>query len=429
MSESRTKQASRVPRSCSEPLPPESKLTLPEVLQDARQSLHELVLSKGLEVFAKMLEDDRTALCGPKHRPQGDRVAYRYGHDEGQQVLGGRKVRLRKPRVRSVTGRELELPTWREMNQEDPLNQRVIEQMLVGVSTRNYGRSLEPLPAAVPITGTSRSAVSRHFVASTRSQVEKFLSRRLDDLDLPVIMLDGTGMGEHVLVVALGIDAKGHKHVLGVTEGSTESEQVCRGLLRNLIERGLTVERARLFVIDGGKGLRKAIRETFGDWALIQRCQVHKLRNVVEQLPQGKRTWVRAAMNRAWLQPTAAGARSKLRELAAQLAEQHPSAARSILEGLDETLTVIGLGLGSTLAKTMRSTNPIENLQGTLKRVARNVKRWRGGSMALRWAVSGLLEAQKRFRRVKGYREMPQLIAALEATVRCEAVDTKAKIA
>jgi transposase-like protein len=399
------------------------------VLQDARQSLHELVLSKGLEVFAKMLEDDRTALCGPKHRPQGDRVAYRYGHDEGQQVLGGRKVRLRKPRVRSVTGRELELPTWREMNQEDPLNQRVIEQMLVGVSTRNYGRSLEPLPTAVPITGTSRSAVSRHFVASTRSQVEKFLSRRLDDLDLPVIMLDGTGMGEHVLVVALGIDAKGHKHVLGVTEGSTESEQVCRGLLRNLIERGLTVERARLFVIDGGKGLRKAIRETFGDWALIQRCQVHKLRNVVEQLPQGKRTWVRAAMNRAWLQPTAAGARSKLRELAAQLAEQHPSAARSILEGLDETLTVIGLGLGSTLAKTMRSTNPIENLQGTLKRVARNVKRWRGGSMALRWAVSGLLEAQKRFRRVKGYREMPQLIAALEATVRCEAVDTKAKIA
>jgi transposase-like protein len=399
------------------------------VLQDARQSLHELVLSKGLEVFAKMLEDDRTALCGPKHRPQGDRVAYRYGHDEGQQVLGGRKVRLRKPRVRSVTGRELELPTWREMNQEDPLNQRVIEQMLVGVSTRNYGRSLEPLPAAVPITGTSRSAVSRHFVASTRSQVEKFLSRRLDDLDLPVIMLDGTGMGEHVLVVALGIDAKGHKHVLGVTEGSTESEQVCRGLLRNLIERGLTVERARLFVIDGGKGLRKAIRETFGDWALIQRCQVHKLRNVLEHLPQGKRTWVRAAMNRAWLQPTAAGARSKLRELAAQLAEQHPSAARSILEGLDETLTVIGLGLGSTLAKTMRSTNPIENLQGTLKRVARNVKRWRGGSMALRWAVSGLLEAQKRFRRVKGYREMPQLIAALEATVRCEAVDTKAKIA
>ena len=429
MSESRTKQASRVPRSCSEPLPPESKLTLPEVLQDARQSLHELVLSKGLEVFAKMLEDDRTALCGPKHRPQGDRAAYRYGHDEGQQVLGGRKIRLRKPRVRSVTGRELELPTWREMNQEDPLSQRVIEQMLVGVSTRNYGRSLEPLPTAVPITGTSRSAVSRHFVASTRSQVEKFLSRRLDDLDLPVIMLDGTGMGEHVLVVALGIDAKGHKHVLGVTEGSTESEQVCRGLLRNLIERGLTVERARLFVIDGGKGLRKAIRETFGDWALIQRCQVHKLRNVVEQLPQGKRTWVRAAMNRAWLQPTAAGARSKLRELAAQLAEQHPSAARSILEGLDETLTVIGLGLGSTLAKTMRSTNPIENLQGTLKRVARNVKRWRGGSMALRWAVSGLLEAQKRFRRVKGYREMPQLIAALEATVRCEAVDTKAKIA
>jgi len=259
--------------------------------------------------------------------------------------------------------------------------------------------------------------------------VEKFLSRDLSELDLPVMMLDGTGMGDHVLVVALGIDAKGHKHVLGVTEGSTESEQVCRGLLRQLIERGLVLERARLFVIDGGKGLRKAIKSMFGSWALIGRCQVHKLRNVLDHLPQGKKAWVRAAMNRAWSQDTVGKARGKLNELADQLEGQHPGASASIREGLEETLTLIALGVGPALSKTLRSTNPIENLQGTLKRVSRNVKRWRGGSMALRWAVTGLLVAEKKFRRVKGFREMPHLIAALEAMIGSESLDRKERIA
>ena len=429
MDKCRTKQSSRKPRSWSGTQPPTSKHTLGEVLVEARRSLRELVISEGLKMFSRMLEDDRTALCGPKNKPQQDRQAYRHGHDEGQVVLGGTKIRLSKPRVRSLAGEELELPHWREASHEDPLSERVIEQMLVGVSTRNYARSLEPAPEGVHTTATSRSVVSRQFVARTRDQVEKFLCRPLSELDLPVIMLDGTGMGEHVLVVALGIDATGAKHVLGVTEGSTESEQVCRGLLGQLVDRGLVLERARLFVIDGGKGLRKAIREVFGQWALIHRCQIHKLRNVAEHLPKNKRTWVRAAMNRAWSQATTPAARGKLRDLAAQLEEQYPSAARSILEGLDETLTVIALGVGPSLSKTLRSTNPIENLQGTLKRVARNVKRWRGGSMALRWGVSGLLEAQKSFRRVKGFREMPQMIAALEATIKNETLDSKAKIA
>lgn len=427
MSKSVTKAAPRKARSEFESHRPISTPTLPEVLLDARQTLREFALSKGLEVFSQMLEEDRTALCGPKNKPQEEREAYRHGHDKGQVVLGGRKIRMSKPRVRSVNGEELELPHWREFRNEDPLSQRVIEQMLVGVSTRNYDRSLEPMPKGIEAHATSRSAVSRQFVARTRGQVEKFLSRRLDDLDLPVIMLDGTGMGDHVLVVALGIDATGCKHVLGVTEGSTESEQVCRGLLGQLLERGLVLERARLFVIDGGKGLRKAIREVFGLWALIGRCRVHKLRNVLEHLPQNKRAWVRAAMNRAWSQSTVAAARVKLRDLAAHLEDQHPGASGSIREGLEETLIIIALGVGPALSKTLRSTNPIENLQGTLKRLSRNVKRWRGGSMALRWAVSGLLEAQKKFRRVKGFREMPQLIAALEATIK--SVDTKAKIA
>jgi len=429
MSKCRTKAGVRKVGSGSERQGPAGKQGLAEVLFDSHRALRELVLSSGLEVFSRMLEEDRTTLCGPRNRPQPDREAYRHGHDEGQVVLGGRKIRVSKPRVRSLAGEELELPHWREASREDPLSERVIEQMLVGVSTRNYARSLEPAPEGIEEKATSRSAVSRQFVARTRSQVETFLSRPLGDLDLPIIMLDGTGMGEHVLVVALGIDAKGYKHVLGVTEGSTESDAVCQGLLRQLVDRGLVTERARLFTIDGGKGLRKAIREVFGLWALIQRCQVHKLRNVTEHLPLSKRAWVKAAMNRAWAQDTVVEARGKLKDLASQLEDQHPSAAGSIREGLDETLTVIALGVSSSLARTLKTTNPIENLQGTLQRVSRNVKRWSGGSMALRWGVSALVEAEKRFRRVKGYREMPHFIAALEATIKCESLDRKAKSA
>lgn len=429
MKKCRTKLVPRKARSGSGRQGSRRQHTLPEVILDARLALREVVLGAGLRVLAAMLEEDRTMLCGPRSQPDEQRRAYRHGQDEGCLVMGGRKVRVSKPRARSTEGRELELPTWRRLSGEDPLQERVVEQMLVGVSTRAYARSLEDLPAGTETVGTSRTNVSRQFKARTRRQMENFMSRPLGDLDLPVILLDGTGFGDHVLVVALGIDSTGRKHVLGVTEGSTESEQVCRGLLGQLMERGLVVERARLFVIDGGKGLRKAIREVFGGWALIQRCQVHKLRNVMDHLPEGKRAWVRAAMNRAWEQETVEKARGKLRHLASQLEDEYPGAARSILEGLDETLTLIGLCVRPELARTLRSTNAIENLQGTLKRVTRNVKRWRGGTMALRWAVAALLEAQEKFRRVKGYAGMPALIASLESAVTSKSMDKKQRIA
>lgn len=429
MRKCRTELVSRKATSASERQGLMRQLTLPEVILDARLALREVVVGAGLKVLAAMLEEDRTALCGPKSQPDESRRAYRHGQDDGCLVMGGRKVRVRKPRVRSTRGKELELPTWARLSQEDPLQARVVEQMLVGVSTRAYARSLEDLPAGMETVGTSRTNVSRQFKARTLRQMDEFLSRPLGELDLPVILLDGKGFGDHVLVVALGIDATGHKHVLGVTEGSTESEAVCRGLLGQLMERGLHVERARLFVVDGGKGLHKAIREVFGNWALIQRCQVHKLRNVLDHLPQEKRGWMRAAMNRAWEEATVEKARGKLRRLASQLEDEYPGAARSILEGLEETLTVIGLSVGRGLAKTLRSTNAIENLQGTLARVTRNVKRWRGGTMALRWAVTALQEAQKKFRRVKGYAEMPAFIAALERAITSKSMDRKQRIA
>jgi transposase-like protein len=383
-------------------------------------------LAEGFEGVMRMLEEDREALCGPERRWQADREAYRYGYDEGRLVLGGRRVKLPRPRVRSLDGREMELPSWRHFAEEDPLHQRVLQQILAGVSTRKYARSLEAVPEGLAAGTTSASSVSRRFVALTRRRVEEFLCRPLGDLDLPVILIDGTPFGEHLVVTAMGIDASGHKRVLGVVEGSTESEEVGRSLLRELIGRGLVVERARLFVIDGGKGIRKAIRTTFGAWVRVHRCHVHKLRNIAEHLPKHRRAWVRAAVRKAWAAETVDEGRRKLLQLAEGLEEAHPGAAASIREGLDETLTLIQLGVTGALHRTLCSTNPIENLIGRVQDVARNVKRWRGGAMVLRWAVTGLVEAAKTFRRIRGHAAMPQLIAALGAAVE---VDTKKQVA
>ena len=392
-----------------------STLDLLGFLVDARQGLLATAMNAGLEVLRVMLENDRRRLCGPKGRPNPDREATRYGYDDGSVVLGGRRVAVRKPRVRTVSGEEVPLPTYERFNEEDPLSRRVLEQMILGVSTRHYPRSLESMEGVVSVTATGSGSVSRRFVARTQRQLETFMSRSLEDEDFPILLLDGTGFGEHTLVVAMGIDPTGRKHVLGVVEGSTENEAVCRRLLSNLVDRGLPVERARLVVIDGGKGLRKAVRSVFGNWALVQRCQFHKIRNVVEHLPQGKRAWAKAAMRKAY-DSEPAQAKRRLLELARNL-EAHDGAAASIREGLEETLTLLSLGITGALARTLSTTNPIENLQGTLKRVSRNVTRWRSGGMALRWAVTGLLEAQKSFRRLKGYRELPALLRALDARI------------
>jgi transposase-like protein len=389
------------------------RVRMGEVLVQARTALREIVVGAGFQVLTAMLEEDRERLCGPRHQQAEGRRAYRHGSEEAPVVLGGRKVRVKKLRVRSATGGgEITLPTWEDVTREDPLDERAVEQMLVGVSTRGYARSLEPLPPGADSIAVSRSSVSRRFVARTAVKVEEFLSRPLE-ADFPVVMIDGTGLGEHVLVVALGIDSEGHKHVLGVVEGSTESHGVCQALLRSLIDRGLVVERARLFVIDGGKGLRKAIRETFAQWALIQRCQVHKLRNVLDHLPGSKRAVIGAALRKAWSAESEAQGRQQLEAIATKLETHHPGAVSSLREGLDETLTLLALGTKGALYRTLCSTNPIENLNGALKRVAKRVKRWRGGSMALRWAATALIEAEKRFRRIRGHRELATLNASL----------------
>lgn len=392
-------------------------LTLRVAIEMAREDLLDTATRSGLVILAAMLEEDRKQIVGPNRRWDEARTAYRYGYDEGTVVMGGRKVPMRKPRVRGAAGEgEIVLPSWEWATAQDPLDERTMQQMLLGVSTRSYARSLEPAPPGVECSvAVDRSSVSRRFVAQTTAKVDAFLTRSLTELDIVTVMIDGTWLGEHLMLVVLGIDTEGQKHVLGVREGTTENEGVCRSLLSELVDRGLVVERARLFVIDGGKGIRKAIRGVFGLWALVQRCQIHKMRNVLQHLPDREHSRVRAAMRGAWLAAKEADAKRKLNTLARQLETEWPSAAASLREGLDETLTVLALGVQGALYRTLRSTNPIENLQSLVKRVTRRVTRWRSGTMARRWAVTALLEAARRFRRIRGHADLGKLGAALEA--------------
>ena len=358
-------------------------------------------MQSGLQVLDALLEEDRTALCGLRYAHHADRHASRAGTVSSEVVLGGRKVAMQRPRVRAE-GREVPLPTFQAVAQADPLNRRVVEQMLVGVATRHYARSLESVPAGVVSRGTSKSSVSRRFVAKTTAQLRAWQSAPLDGLDLVALLLDGVHVGEHCLVVALGIAADGQKHALGLWEGATENTAVCQSLLANLQSRGLRTDRSLLVILDGAQALHKATRAVFGAAALIQRCQVHKLRNILDHLPERQRPWVQAIVRRAYLATDVKTAMRLLTNLAKRLDDHYPSAAGSVREGLDETLTVRTLHLSARLQRSLATTNAAESLLSRTRHVKRNVKRWRGGQMMLRWVAAGVLEAVKGFRRVKG---------------------------
>jgi transposase-like protein len=318
------------------------------------------------------------------------------------------------------------LPSWRAFTAEDPLGERAYEQMVLGVATRGYGRSLEAVPEGLEGRGESKSAVNRRLVAATRAQLEEFLSKPLEGVDLKVLMLDGLHFAEHAVLVALGIDSGGRKHLLGLADGATENAAACLALLASLGERGLRAERSLLVLVDGNKALPKAIREVFGGRALVQRCQVHKKGNVLDHLPKGMRGQISASLSQAYHGRDPERARRLLMGLARKLEAAYPGAAASLREGLDETLTVMGMGLPASLERTLSSTNVIENLLGTVREVSRRVKRWRGGGMILRWMAAGLMEAGKGFRRVRGYPGMAHLGAALERND--ERIDGRLKV-
>jgi len=385
------------------------------VLRDVRHAFLGLCINAGQRVLAAMMEADRVALCGTKGVPNEGRRATRGGSTASRVVLGGQRIAVRRLRARSLDEGELALPAFEWAAAADPLDAATLAAIAAGVSTRRYATTQEPVPAQHHPSATSKSAVSRRFVQLSEEQLGQWLGRRLDNLDLPVVMIDGIHFGERVVLLALGIDAKGDKHVLGLREGSTEATRVVVSLLADLVERGLDADRMRLWVIDGGKALRKAIVQTFGCRALIQRCQEHKRRNVLEHLPKELHASVKRALRDAWNVGDAELAKRQLQRLAGSLQARHPGAAASLREGLEETLTVQALGITGALYRTLRSTNPIENLNGLIAHYTRNVKRWKDGQMVQRWVASALADAATRMRKLRGCAQMRSLLKALDA--------------
>ena len=385
-------------------------MEMPEIVG---KELHEMVVSAGLSVLGRMLEAERERLCGPRYVHSSTRTASRAGTVPGELGLGGRRVSLPRPRVRSVDGHEVPLATWDAFANDDALNKRAVEQMVIGVSTRKYRRSLEVVD--VKTRGTSKSAVSRRFVAMTQAKLDDMLKADLKHIDLAVLMIDGIHVDAHVVLVALGIDTDGKKHVLGFHEGATENANACKTLLANLSERGMRTDRSIFVAIDGSKALRKAVGDVFGDRAVVQRCQLHKRRNVADHLPDAMRKRIDTAMAEAYRSKDPKKAKKLLQNLARVLEVKHPSAAASLREGIDETLTIMAFKLDPALVRSLSTTNPIENIQGGIRRVCRRVTTWRGGSMILRWVGAALIEHGRGFRRLRGYAGMTKLVAALRA--------------
>lgn len=379
-----------------------------------RGDLLALVHQLGMQAIAAMFEAERTKLCGERYKHDRSRTASRAGTTRGELALGGRRVTVRRPRVTDSDGREVPLEAWTELSSTDPLDARALEQMAIGVATRKYARSLETLPEDIATRGTSKSAVSRRFVALTSEKLTEWMARSLADLDICAVFIDGIHFREHVILCALGIDATGAKHVLGLWEGATENEIACKAMLEDLSARGLKPNRARLYIIDGSKGLRAALRSAYSKRVLVQRCQVHKVRNVLGHLPDEKHASVRSAMRAAYKSTKIETAKRLLNNLARNLEKKHPSAAASLREGLDETLTIIGLTLPAALARSLSTTNPIENMNGRIRATSKRVKRWDGGTMILRWVLLGVLEAARGFRRLKGHKDMNVLLARLK---------------
>jgi len=312
------------------------------------------------------------------------------------------------------------------MTDRDPLDRHTLEAVAAGVSTRRYARILDRLPPTETERSTSKSAVSRRFVALTEQKLGEWLSQALDELDLKIVMLDGIQFRDHCILVALGVDSDGQKHPLGIREGNTENAAVAKALLADLVERGLPTDRALVFVIDGSKALRQAIEKTFGALALIQRCPVHKRRNVLGHLPQSARASIQRALDEAWNATDAKRAQRLLENLARSLEPSHPGAAASLREGLEDTLTLLRLGVKGTLLESLRSTNAIESLNDKIATYTRRVKRWQGGKMMLRWVGAAILDARKGFRGVRGLKEMSTLVDALRRHEKSLHADTEA---
>jgi len=386
--------------------------------EELQGSFDRFCLAAGVRALQGLMEEDAVAICGNRYERHGKRQGRRWGKVSGKIDYHGGDIDLDRPRLRDRRGRtEIGVPSWTAATEENWLGAWAMNQMLINVSTRKFGRSVR-LPdgdiGTFPGDGTSKSAASRHFVALSSEKLKAWMASDLSQLDLVAIQIDGLHAARDIMLVgAVGIESGGHKHPLGVVEGATENTVTVQALLDNLIERGVDPSIVRLFIVDGAKALSRAIRKTFGKDTPIQRCQVHKARNILERLPDSLRPSVRTALRQVWMMDDADKAEQMMQNLARRLEKEAPGIAASILEGLDEILCVARMDLPHALRRSLCCTNIIENMNGTIRRVTRNVKRWRHAEMALRWVAAGMMEASRGFKRLKAYKHLPQLKAAL----------------
>ena len=390
-----------------------------------RQGLLAASVAIGLDVMGELIEAEVTDIAGPKGKHDPDRSAYRHGTERGKVSLGGRRVPVCRPRVRTAAAgddglvHEVHLESYDTFAKVDLLASHMVKSLMAGLSGREYETALEPVGSEVEKTasGTKQSSVSRRFITLTGERLAEFRARPLDQERWLICFIDGFDFAGHTMVGALGVTAGGSKVPIGLIEGSTENATVVRDLVTSHRERGLDASEGILFVLDGGKALKKAVLDVFGNQAVIARCRVHKERNVMDYLPEAERPWVRRKLRAAWAKQNAGEAEAALRSLALQLEKVNPDAAGSLREGLSETLTVTRLGVTGALLKTVMGTNPVESMIEIVRHHARNVKRWQPGDMRLRWAAAGMLAAEQQFRRVKGYRQLGQLATELAHVV------------
>lgn len=384
-------------------------LPLVDLVEQSRLAVDEMVDVMGQAVVEAVLSLSAISVAGERHQGKAGGEVRRHGRQGGVVRLSERKLRVTRPRLRRKGGGEVAVPAYEAMRTSSRLGGRMLEILMRGVSTRNYRRVL---PEMAETVGVSKSAVSREFVEASAEELRSLAERSLKDLDLLVLYIDGLRFGDYLVVVAVGVDSRGRKHVLGLAEGSTENAVVCKGLLADLVTRGLNPEKRYLFVIDGSKALRKAIDEVFGRRNPVQRCRNHKMENVCGYLPKELKDQAKAAMRAAY-QLSAEEGMKRLKKQAEWLAVEHPSAAESLLEGLEETFTIKQLNLSPALRRCLGTTNLIENPHSAARRRTWRVTRWRDGAMVLRWAASAFLDAEKSFRRIMGFKDLGLLEVAL----------------
>jgi transposase-like protein len=386
-------------------------LPMAEMIGWLRQGVGELIRQAGLQLIGLLMDEEVGQLVGERSRPSQERKANRWGTERGYCVVMGQKVPVNRPRVRSTDDREIRLGTYELFHRGEPLTETVWEKLMLGLTTRKYGEAVRQFTEAY---GLKKSAVSEHFIESSRAKLKDLMERRLNKMKFCALLVDATPFEGQQMVAALGIGYDGTKTILGIRQGATENATVVGELLGDLMNRGLDFTEPRIYVLDGGKALHSAVKKYAGEAAPIQRCQVHKRRNVLDHLCDDDKPIIAQKLNAIYAMEDYTAAKTALDGLHRELMHLNPSAARSLGEGLDETLTVVKLHVPEQLRKSLASTNLIESAFSIVETVCRNVKRWHGGDQRERWVGSGLLVAEKQFRRVRGYKQIPTLLRVLE---------------